>query len=73
MPSANTYLIRMHTCMLTEILGLHCDTMFRSVWKLRKNLYLTASTVSFEGIVELGEFYVTVGFKARGASAAMRR
>jgi len=39
-------------------------TVFRMVRKLRENLYLTASTVSLKGIVELDEVYVTAGVKS---------
>ncbi|KPV61759.1 MAG: hypothetical protein AOA66_1729 [Candidatus Bathyarchaeota archaeon BA2] len=50
---------------LAEILGLPYNTMFRTVRKLRENLYLTASTVSLEGIVGLDEVYVTAGLKGK--------
>ena len=40
-------------------------TVFRMVRRLRMNLYLTASTVSLKGIVELDEVYVTTGLKGK--------
>ena len=38
-------------------------TLYRTVRKLRNNLYLTASTVRLQGIVEVDEVYVAVGLK----------
>lgn len=40
-------------------------TVFRMVGRLRENLYLTASTVRLQGIVELDEVYVTAGLKGK--------
>jgi len=40
-------------------------TVFRMVRRLRENLYLTASTVSLKGIVELDEVYVSAGLKGK--------
>lgn len=50
---------------LAQTLGLPYMTMFRLVEKLRQNLYLTASTVSLKGIVEMDEVYVTAGLKGK--------
>ncbi len=41
------------------------NTMYRVVEKLRLNLYLSASTVKLERVVELNEVYVTAGFKGK--------
>jgi len=38
--------------------------MFRVVKRLRENLYLTASTISLKGVVELDGVYVTAGLKS---------
>jgi len=42
------------------LLCLYCGSL-----RLRKNLYLTASTMKLRGIVELEEVYVTTGFKGK--------
>jgi hypothetical protein len=39
--------------------------MYRVVMRLRLNLYLTASTIKLQGVVELDEVYVTAGLKGK--------
>lgn len=41
------------------------NTMFRVVRRLRENIYLTTSTQSLKGIVELDEVYVVAGLKGK--------
>ena len=50
---------------LTESLEIPYKTMFRLVKKLRENLYLTASTVSLKGVIEMDDVYVTAGLKGK--------
>ncbi|MEM2902723.1 MAG: hypothetical protein QXO32_08365 [Candidatus Bathyarchaeia archaeon] len=44
---------------MTKALVLPYNTMFRVMRRLRKKLYLTVSTMSFKGILELDKVYVT--------------
>jgi len=50
---------------LAETLPNPYATVFRMVRRLRENLYLTASSLSLKGIVELDEVYVTAGLKGK--------
>lgn len=50
---------------LSKTLQRPYTTVFRMVRRLRENLYLTASSVSLKGVVELDEVYVTAGLKGK--------
>jgi transposase-like protein len=50
---------------LAETLQRPYNTVFRMVRKIRRNLYLTASTIKLNGIVELDEVYVKAGLKGK--------
>jgi transposase-like protein len=53
---------------LAEDLRLPYNTVYRVVERLRLNLYLTASTIKLQGVVELDEVYVTAGLKGKRGS-----
>lgn len=50
---------------LAETLQLPYATAYRMVWKLRRNLYMKASTLKLKGIVEIDEVYVKAGLKGK--------
>jgi len=50
---------------LAKDLRLPYNTVYRVVGKLRLNLYLSASTLKLDGVVELDEVYVTAGLKGK--------
>ena len=50
---------------LSETLGLPYATTYRMVKKLRKNMYIKATKLHLEGIVEIDETYVKAGLKGK--------
>jgi len=50
---------------LAKDLRLPYNTMYRVVERFRLNLYLTASTIKLQGVVEWDEVYVTAGLKGK--------
>jgi len=50
---------------LSRTLGLPYTTTYRMVKKLRRNMYVKASRLRLEGIVEIDETYVKAGLKGK--------